>query len=209
MAQSTPGREGAGVSPRMLPPLILHPFADPAGSAQFLENSKASLMLSGLLPDSGYTHEELTERVMRARYLEIRMLYFLGKDLYRWLEQCVEMARKEHDLNHETIREQSFAELLTSHAPAGVQEKLRAWGVHDYASIFSRALGLLTAFAQPPAFEMLSREFILSYHRYADYLFACYQQLRSYAPLDPGSFDFALYGSGEYSRMLESQWGSE
>lgn len=207
MAQSNPEPEEAGAWPRLLPPLILHPFTDQTGSAQFLENSKASLMLSGLLPNSGYTQEELTERVMRARYLEIRMLFFLGKDVYRWLEQCVEMVRNTNDLDHEAIREQSFAELLTGNPPAAVQEKLRAWGVHDYASIFSRALGLQTAFAEPPAFEMLSREFILSYHRYADYLFACYQQLRSYLPLPPGRFDFAVYGSGEYSRMLESQWG--
>lgn len=206
MAQSNPGQEKADW-PRSLPPLILHPFTDQAGSAQFLENSKASLMLSGLLPNSGYTQEELTERVMRARYLEIRMLYFLGKDVFRWLEQCVEVARSTRDPNWEAIREQSFAEFLTANPPLAVQEKLRGWGVHDYASIFSRALGLFTAFAGAPPFEILSREFILSYHRYADYLFACFQQLRSYAPLPPGRFEFELYGSGEYSRMLENQWG--
>ncbi len=73
MAQTTPEPD-AETRPRQLPPLILHPFSDQAGSAQFLEDSKASLMLSGLLPSNGFTDEELSERVLRARFLEIRML---------------------------------------------------------------------------------------------------------------------------------------
>jgi hypothetical protein len=191
-----------------LPPLILHPFNDQAGSAQFLENSRAGLILSGLLPNNGHTQEELTERVLRARYLEIRMLYFLGKDVFRWLEQCVESAREAGDLELDGIREQSFAELLVGHAPREVQEKLHGWGVHDFASIFSRSMGLYGAFAEPPAFESLSRDFILGYHNYADYLYACYQHLRPYTALEPGRFEFELYGSGEYSRILEKQWGT-
>jgi hypothetical protein len=204
-----PFSEPAAASARQLPPLILHPFSDPSGSAQFLENSKASLMLSGLLPSNGFTEEELTERVLRARYLEIRMLYFVGKDLSRWIGQCVEWIDSTHGLEHEGIREQSFAAYLTANTPAPVQEKLRHWGVYDFASIFMRALGLHTAFAEPPAFEHLSRDFILNYHRYADFLFACYQQLHTFTEIAPGSFDFELYGSGEYSRMLESQWGTQ
>jgi hypothetical protein len=35
---------------RKLPPLILHPFADPTGPDKLLESSRASLMLQGLLP---------------------------------------------------------------------------------------------------------------------------------------------------------------
>jgi len=199
---------GTPAPPHTLPPLILHPFTDQAGSAQFLENSKASLMLSGLLPSSGLTEEELSERVLRSRYLEIRMLYFLGKDLARWIEQCVESVERTHDLANEGIRAQSFADLLTAHTPPAVQEKLRGWGVYDYGSIFTRALGLYTSFALPPEFELLSREFVLNYHRYADYLFACYQQLRGFTTLDPARYPFELYGSGEYSRILENQWGA-
>ena len=162
MAPITPEPKNAD-GPLQLPPLILHPFTEEANSAQFLENSKASLMLSGLLPDNGYTHDQLTERVLRARYLEVRMLFFLGKDVFRWVEQCVESVRNTRSLVHEGVREQSFAELLTRHAPAPVEEKLRAWGVYEFAAIFSRALGLYTAFAEPPAFKCLSREFVLSY----------------------------------------------
>jgi hypothetical protein len=31
-------------------------------------------------------------------------------------------------------------------------------------------------------------------------------ELEPYRELDAGRFQFALYASGEYSRMLESQW---
>lgn len=205
MAQTTPEEKGA-VRPRQLPPLILHPFSDQAGSAQFLQDSKASLMLSGLLPANGFTEEELAERVLRARFLEIRMLYFLGKDLARWVDQCVESVERTQDPADEGLRQQSFADFLARHAPEGVQEKLRGWGVYDFSSIFIRALGLHNAFAQPPAFDHLSRDFILNYHRYADCLFTCYQQLRTFTEIPKGAFEFELYGSGEYSRILESQW---
>lgn len=208
MAQNTAEPQNRGAGPLELPPLILHPFTDQSDSTRFLENSKASLMLSGLLPDNGYTREELTERVLRARYLEIRMLFFLGKDVFRWVEQCVESVRHTHDLGHDGIREQSFAGLLTRHAPAHVEEKLRGWGVYEFSSIFSRALGLYTAFAEPPGFECLSRDFVLSYHRYADHLFTCYQQLHTWQEIPPERCTFAIYGSGEYSRLLESQWGA-
>lgn len=205
MAQTIPEPE-AGARTRRLPPLILHPFSDHAGSAQFLEGSRASLMLAGLLPADDAAEEELTARVLRSRYLEIRMLYFLGKDLARWIEQCVEQVERSRNLEDDGLREQSFAAFLTRQAPAAVEAKLRAWGVHDFGSIFVRALGLHSAFAQPPEFAHLSRDFILNYHRYADYLFACYQQLKTFTEPPPGSFEFELYGSGEYSRLLEEQW---
>jgi hypothetical protein len=33
---------------------------------------------------------ELERRVLIGRYQEIRMLVFLGKDIFRWLQQCVD-----------------------------------------------------------------------------------------------------------------------
>jgi hypothetical protein len=205
-------QEGKGVMEtgfRELPPLILHPFADQAGSDRFLEDAKATLMMSGLLPENGYTREELSERVLRARFLEIRMLYFLGKDLFRWIEQCVESVERDGNPADEGLHEQSFAQLLVRHPPQCVRDKLTGWGVTDYCAIFARALGLITAFRQPPQFEQLGREFILNYHRYADFLFACYQQLKPFTDLGPDRFRFELYGSGEYSRLLENQWERE
>ena len=88
---------------------------------------------------------------MRARYLEIRMLYFLGKDVFRWVEQCVESVERARNLEHEASGSRASPHFLPATRPPPSQEKLRGWGVHDFASIFVRALGLHTAFAEPPA----------------------------------------------------------
>ena len=79
-------------------------------------------------------------------------------------------------------------------------------GRFDYMSIFCRAIGMNAMFAAPPAFESLSEEFLRNYHRYADALYETYMQLDSYRVIDAKNFHFALYASGEYSRMLEAQW---
>src|SRR5579872_1099744 len=74
----------------VLPPLILHPFNERVPPSALLENSKAALMLSGLIPSDGSDPEELKRRLLSGRYSEVRMLYFLGKDVFRWIDQCVE-----------------------------------------------------------------------------------------------------------------------
>ena len=92
--------------------------------------------------------------------------------------------------------------------PESVKEKLVKWGVADYVSIFGRAIGINALFAEPPAFETLSEEFLGNYHRYADCLYRTYMESQVYARLDSANFHFTLYASGEYSRMLETEWGS-
>jgi len=190
-----------------LPPLILHPFNENVPPAALLENSRAALVLSGLISNDGQDPEILTQRLLSGRYAETRMLFFLGKDLMRWIEQCAECVARVPALEGSQIRAQSFASLLISGAPADVKEKLTRWGVADYASIFSRALGLNTLFIQPPDIDLLSSEFLRNYHRYADSLFRCYMESEPHCTIRPENFPFALYASGEYSRMLESEWG--
>jgi hypothetical protein len=189
-----------------LPPLILHPFNEHVPPSVLLDNSKAALMLSGLIPSDGTDPEELGRRVLAGRYGEIRMLFFLGKDIFRWLEQCMDWVTRVSELAGPDWHLQSFAALLTSGTPAEVKEKLGVWGVTDYVSIFTRAIGLHTVFAAPPEFGDLGEDFLRNYHRYADNLYACYMQLEPHRTLDPQQFQFALYASGEYSRMLESEW---
>jgi hypothetical protein len=189
-----------------LPPLILHPFNERVPPSTLLENSKAALMLSGLIPSEGQDQEELKRRLLAGRYAEMRMLYFLGKDVLRWIDQCVEWAERMPELAELEIHRQSFANLLTKSAPDPVKEKLLRWGVADYVSIFSRAIGINTVFAQPPLADMLTEEFLRNYHRYADFLFRCYMDSQSHEPLLAANFRFDLYASGEYSRMLESEW---
>jgi hypothetical protein len=189
-----------------LPPLILHPFNERVAPTALLENSKAALMLSGLIPTDGTDRDALKQRWLGGRYAEFRMLFFLGKDVFRWLEQCVDWAERIGELRDCDIHPQSFAGLLTAHPPEAVKEKLVRWGVADYSSIFSRSIGIHSVFAEPPVLEMLTENFLRNYHRYGDALFRSYMESQAHRSLEPDQYRFGLYASGEYARMLESQW---
>ena len=190
-----------------LPPLILHPFADATGPNKLVESSRASLKLQGLLPAGEASTEELDRALLDGRYSELRMLFYVGKDLARWLEQCVEAVDRHRDELPGGVTRQSFATLLVQDAPASVQGKLRKWGVGDYRAIFTRALGLQCLFANAPEREVLSDDFVRNYHRYADQMFALKQGEAEFTLIASRDFKFELYSSGEYSRMLERAWG--
>jgi len=198
-----------GDSVWQLPPLILHPFNERVPPSALLENSRAALMLSGLIPRDDSDEEELKRRLLRGKYGEVRMLFYLGKDVFRWIDQCVDWISRAPELQPIEAQPQTFARLLTSTPPAAVREKLVHWGVADYQSIFSRAIGLQVLFEQPPTFEALTEEFLRNYHRYADALFRCYLDSQTGAVVTQANFQFDLYASGEYSRILESQWAGE
>jgi len=190
-----------------LPPLILHPFSNQRGPGQLLEGSKAALMLAGLLPGEGEDRDELRRKLLVSRYSEVRMLYFVGKDLLRWVGQCVELAGRAEELGGLGIREQSFAALLVYHPPEAVLQKLRQWGVASPESVFSRALGIATLFRDVPPAELLTESFLLHYHTFADHIFVCAQNLTPFAEISAANFRFELYASGEYLKMLEKEWG--
>lgn len=190
-----------------LPPLILHPFNEHVAPATLLENSKAALMLTGFIPTDGTEDEVLHRKVMTGRYTEVRMLYFLGKDILRWVDQCLDSTSRDPALKASGVTRQSFAGLLTAQPPDSVKEKLGKWGVADYSAIFSRAIGIHALFLDPPAVTLLSEEFLRNYHRYADSLFRCYMESEPHRILTSAQFPFELYASGEYSRLLESEWG--
>src|SRR6476646_386158 len=136
--------------PTTLPPLILHPFADPTGPGKLVESSRANLMLQGLLPSGEQSNDDLDRAVIEGRYCEIRMLFYVGKDLMRWIEQCLEFVERQPEFRHSNLRFQSFAEYLIHSTPYAVQTKLRKWGVADYKAIFTRAIGLNSIFADVP-----------------------------------------------------------
>lgn len=192
-----------------LPPLILHPFAEAAGPDKLVESSRASLMLQGLLPSGEMTREELDRKLIDGRFCEIRMLFYVGKDLLRWIEQCMDLVERDEELKKSGFCYQSFAAILTEDPPRNIREKLKNWGVADYKSIFTRALGLNAVFNDVPQRHQVTDEFIRHYYRYADQLFACRQLLWSFGEIKPTQFEFDLYASGEYSRMLEREWGAE
>ncbi len=185
---------------RSLPPLILHPFAEANTPSKLMDSSRASMMLQGIIPSGTHSYEDLDRSLIEGRYCEIRMLFYVGRDLRRWIEQCTET------FAGEKYASQSFAALLVGATPVAVQEKLREWGVTDYRSIFGRALGLNALFSEMPERGVLSDEFVRNYYRYADQLFACQQNQVRHANLSQLGFEFEIYASGEYTRMLEKSW---
>jgi hypothetical protein len=133
-------------------------------------------------------------------------LFYVGKDVQRWLEQCVDHMKREDGFPRTGFVEQSFASLLIQNTPTNVAGKLRKWGVNDFKSIFSRGLGLNAMFAQVPPRQALSEEFVRNYFRYADQLFFAYMSQSVYSTLSAEQYGFELYSSAEYSRMLEQAW---
>jgi hypothetical protein len=189
-----------------LPPLILHPFSDATGPERLVESSRASLALQGLLPSGEHTPEDLERKVLEGRYCEIRMLFYVGCDVLRWVDQCMEQVERNTGVLPAGIQRQSFIAMLAQNPPVTIQHKLRKWGVADYRSIFSRAVGLNSLFAKVPPRDTLTSDFLRNYFRYADQLYTMVLGQCSYTPIDSSQFDFELYSSGEYSKMLERQW---
>lgn len=204
--QTSPASPTIAISARKLPPLILHPFADASGPDKLVESSRASLMLQGLLPSGERTTQDLDKSLLEGRYCEIRMLFYVGKDLVRWIEQSLDHVEREPGFCGTGIKFQSFAAYLVQNTPPSVQAKLRKWGVADFKSIFMRALGLNAILSEVPARGVLADDFVRNYYRYADSIFLCRQSQTPFTDIAPMNFEFDIYASGEYSRMLEREW---
>jgi hypothetical protein len=203
-----------------LPPLILHPFGG-GGTDELLEGSRASLALQGAAagaprvsqarPAAAGSREDETElqrRVLIGRYHEIRMLLFLGKDLFRWLQQCVESVERVARPGVRLV-EQSFAAMVVEDPPANIREKLEKWGVSDRRAVFSRAIGINSLFNNPPEVDTFSPILLRNYHRFADHAYICFQHLRPFTPLEPEDVEFQIYASEEYARLLSEQWAQK
>jgi hypothetical protein len=188
-----------------LPPLILHPFSGGAGTGDLVDGSLAALALDGLVSSS---EEELAlrRRMLSGRYQEVRMLLFLGKDVFRWMQQCVEHVQGSGAPDARIV-EQSFAALIVEDPPEPVRRKLEGWGVTDRRSVFSRAVGIHSLFQDPPPVDCLSPIFLKNYHRYADHAYICYQHSQAFLPLEGSNCQFELYASEEYARLLSDGWG--
>jgi hypothetical protein len=132
------------------------------------------------------------------------MLCLIGKDLNRWLEQCVDMAAGDPELAG--LTERSFIEALLFAPPSGVVRKMSNWGVKNFQIIFSRAIGLNATFPHPPSASSVSERFLRDFHKYADALYDA--RLRAEAPATTieNNFTFEIYASGEYSSYLERTW---
>jgi hypothetical protein len=207
--QISPSSSTIANTARKLPPLILHPFADAGGPDKLVESSRASLMLQGLLPSGERTTDELDKSLLEGRYCEIRMLFYVGKDLVRWIDQSLEHVQRQPGFRDSGIKFQSFAAYLVNNTPLPVQAKLRKWGVADFKSIFMRALGLNAILAGVPERGALADDFVRNYYRYADSIFLCRQSQAQFTDIAHMNFEFEIFASGEYSRMLEREWSEE
>src|SRR5579884_1927949 len=130
-----------------LPPLILHPFSAPEDTSVLMESSRASLALQGFLPAEAGNYD-LDQQLLRGRYAELRMLYYIGKDLIRWMDQCAETAAASGSFPDIRIRPETFAIVLVQHVPAHVRAKLEGWGVLDFCALFRRSIGLHAIFQE-------------------------------------------------------------
>ncbi len=191
-----------------LPPLILHPFAGANDPNKLLDSSRAGMIIEGLLPENGRSRSELDRALLEGRYCELKMLFYVGRDLLRWIGQCLETAERHPDRFPPGVYRQTFASYLVQSPPSKVVEKLEKWGVHGYRRIFSRALALNCLFAEAPEAAILADEFVRHYFRLADQIYAS-EQAKPHPELNPRDYDFDLYASGEYSRMLERSWAEE
>lgn len=174
-----------------------------------MQGSRASLMMQGLLPNEHLSFDQLEELLIDGKVCEIRMLYYVGKDLIRWLDQCAEMLGRDGDASALPLETRTIAAFLIEETPYSVREKLRGWGVQDYKAIFSRAIGLNSVFGDAPTREGLAEEFIRNYHYYADQLYSAWQSRRTFSRTHAEAFEFELYASAEYSRILEREWSED
>ena len=190
-----------------LPPLILHPFSGPEDTSALMESSRASLVLQGFLPHTETPADDLDQQLLRGRYAELRMLFYIGKDLTRWMEQCAESVIFSGEFEGWRIKPETFAVFLVQHVPDHVRSKLESWGVLDFCALFRRSIGLHTVFHEFPFPETFSPDFLRRYHRHLDLWYE--QRLRDsvFDRPQPHQFTFDLFASGEYTLMLEQSWG--
>jgi hypothetical protein len=187
-----------------LPPLILHPFGRGLEAASSFDSIKLALHLAGI-GEPGVDKEPL----LRGRYTEFRMLSLVGKDVMRWIAQCVDFAGRDRVLMHAGIRPQSFADFVVNRTPPLVAARFESWGVTDYRRVLSRSIGINAVFPNPPDSSVIAAEFLEDYYAYADSLFTCYRGLQVFTPLEPASFGFSLYTSDEYLSTLKCQQDEE
>src|SRR5882757_8802855 len=199
----------SGAQAFRLPPLILHPFSSPEDTSLLMESSRASLALQGFLPRDETPTHDLDQQLLRGRYAEIRMLYYIGKDVSRWTEQCAETVTASSQFGERRFRPETFCVLLVQHVPPHVRLKLEGWGVLDFCALFRRSIGLHAIFQDLPAAALFAPDFLRRYHRYLDQWFE--QRLKDWVfdRPKPDDFTFDLYASGEYALMLEQSWNGE
>jgi hypothetical protein len=198
--------DNTGAQAFRLPPLILHPFSTPEDNTVLTESSRANLAIQGFLPIENTAVEDLDRQLLKGRYAEVRMLFYIGKDLCRWTEQCTETVTLSSAFDRRRMRPETFAVLLVQNIPSHIRTKLESWGVLDFSALFRRAIGMHTVFGELPAASCLSLDFLRRYHRHLDQWYEHRLRESAFDRPEPGEFTFDLFASGEYTMMLEQSW---
>ncbi|MFL6447850.1 MAG: hypothetical protein ACJ746_09205 [Bryobacteraceae bacterium] len=205
-ASVEPQPDFPGVEAFRLPPLILHPFSGPEDTTVLMASSRASLALQGFLPRPEGTSNDLDEQLLRGRYAELRMLFYIGKDLTRWMDQSAESVHLSGLFTGRRIRPETFGAFLVQHVPQHVKAKLESWGVADFCALFRRSIGLHAIFREFPAAENFSADFLRRYHRHLDQWYETRMREMGFERAEAHEFVFDLYASGEYTTLLEQSW---
>lgn len=171
-----------------------------------MDSSRASLALQGFLPKQETAAQDLDLQLLRGRYAELRMLYYIGKDILRWFEQCTETVQTSAAFDGRRLRAETFAVFLVQHVPAHVRTKLEGWGVLDFSALFRRSVGLHVVLSELPPAEAFSPDFLRRYHRHLDQWYELRLRDTIFDRPEPEEFTFDLYASGEYTLMLEQSW---
>jgi hypothetical protein len=132
------------------------------------------------------------------------MLCLIGKDLDRWLGQCLEVASRDPELAG--LSECNFIAALLFAPPMPVVQKMHGWGIKNFQLLFSRAIGLNAVFPEPPSTDDVSEAFLRDFHRYADALYDARLKSENSAVVLDNLFTFEVYASSEYLLRLETSW---
>ena len=186
-----------------LPPLILHPFSGGNGVDDLLEGSRASLALQGLLESSEEEASSIAA-CCRAVIRKCACSCFWARNfpLAAAVRGVCQRPLGFRSARHRTelCRAGGGRSARSGALQAGKM------GCNGSPRRFLRAIGLHSLFQDPPPADSLSPIFLKNYHRFADHAYICFQHLEAFLPLDARRFEFEIYASEEYARILSDQW---
>ncbi len=174
-----------------LPPLILHPFSNSD------DVEKLAVFTGG---------DEGAWRSFDARCSEIRMLCYIGKDLDRWLAQCLEFLSQNSETSAQAVSEADLIRLLLFETPEPVKVKLATWGIKNFEAVFTPALGLSQIFSHAPEPSTLSPRFVERFREYAGLLYRIRVDGQQPETAAGVKLSFEMYSSKEYIAMFEKEW---
>ena len=192
-----------------LPPLILHPFADQSGprqgSGKLASQPDAARLAAGRTTDLRRPGTNAPRRPLSGSphaLLRGKGYPALGRAMHGAHQPASRTARSFHPAAE--LRRLPGAES----ARRGRQQAKEVGRVEPQIDFFTRPRTECHPGDMPPQ-EVFSPEFLRNYHRYADQMFHCHLGQTPFADPEHLGFEFEIFASGEYSRMLEKSWAEQ